>query len=54
MEFAEFWKLRNDELAIAEQQEKEEERQRRVELVNYLKKQSDEKSIKAQEAFVTD
>lgn len=37
-EFAEFWKLRNDELAIAEQQEREEERQRRVELTNYLKK----------------
>ena len=26
MEFAEFWKLRNEELAIAEQQEREEER----------------------------
>jgi hypothetical protein len=38
VEFAEFWKLRNDELAIAEQQEREEERQRRVELTNYLKK----------------
>lgn len=25
-EFAEFWKMRNEELAIAEQQEKEEER----------------------------
>ena len=37
-EFSEFWKLRNDELAIAEQQEREEERQRRVELTNYLKK----------------
>lgn len=37
-EFAEFWKLRNEELAIAEQQEREEERQRRVELTNYLKK----------------
>lgn len=37
-EFSEFWKLRNDELAIAEQQEREEERQRGVELTNYLKK----------------
>lgn len=37
-EFAEFWKMRNEELAIAEQQEREEERQRRVELTNYLKK----------------
>ena len=26
MEFTEFWKLRNEELAIAEQQEREEER----------------------------
>lgn len=26
MEFSEFWKLRNEELAIAEQQEREEER----------------------------
>ena len=46
-EFSEFWKLRNDELAIAEQQEREEERQRRVELTNYLKKQADEKALKA-------
>ena len=38
IEFSEFWKLRNDELAIAEQQEREEERQRRVELTNYHKK----------------
>ena len=38
IEFSEFWKLRNDEIAIAEQQEREEERQRRVELTNYLKK----------------
>ena len=46
-EFAEFWKLRNEELAIAEQQEREEERQRRVELTNYLKKQTEEKNLKA-------
>jgi hypothetical protein len=52
IEFAEFWKLRNEELAIAEQQEREEERQRRVELTNYLKKQADEKNAKAQEDFV--
>ena len=54
MEFTEFWKLRNEELAIAEQQEREEERQRRVELTNYLKKQSDEKNFKAQEDFVNE
>lgn len=47
LEFSEFWKLRNEELAIAEQQEREEERQRRVELTSYLKKQSDEKNLKA-------
>ena len=52
MEFSEFWKLRNEELAIAEQQEREEERQRRVELTNYLKKQVEEKNIKAQEEFI--
>lgn len=53
-EFAEFWKLRNDELAIAEQQEREEERQRRVELTNYLKKQTEDKNRKAQEEFIMD
>lgn len=31
-EFTEFWKIRNEELAIAEQQEKEEERMRKEEL----------------------
>ena len=54
MEFAEFWKLRNEELAIAEQQEREEERQRRVEITNYLKKQAEEKNVKAQEDFIND
>jgi len=38
LEFSEFWKLRNEELAIAEQQEKEEDRQRRVEISSYLQK----------------
>ena len=54
MEFAEFWKLRNEELAIAEQQEREEERQRRVELTNYLKKQAEDKNVKAQEEFINE
>lgn len=54
MEFAEFWKLRNEELAIAEQQEREEERQRRVELTNYLKKQVENKNLKAQEDFINE
>ena len=31
-EFAEFWRVRNEELQAAEQQEKEEERQRLLEL----------------------
>ncbi len=35
-EFAEFWRMRNDELAIAEAQEKEEERLRAVELARNL------------------
>lgn len=54
MEFAEFWKLRNEELAIAEQQEREEERQRRVELTNYIKKQAEEKNLKAQDEYIND
>lgn len=54
MEFAEFWKLRNEELAIAEQQEREEERQRRVELTNYIKKQAEDKNLKAQEEYIND
>lgn len=53
-EFSEFWKMRNEELAIAEQEEKEEERQRRVELTNYLKKQSEEKNVNAQETFMNE
>ena len=52
LEFAEFWKIRNEELAIAEQQEREEERQRRVELTNYLKNQADIKKQNAEENFV--
>ena len=40
-EFAEFWKIRNEELSIAEQQEKEEARLRNVQLANYVKTQSD-------------
>jgi hypothetical protein len=37
-EFTEFWKIRNEELAIAEQQEKEEERMRMEELKSHHKK----------------
>lgn len=52
MEFAEFWKMRNEELAIAEQQEREEDRQRKMELSNYLKNQTQERNKKHQEDFV--
>ena len=54
LEFAEFWKMRNEELAIAEQQEREEERQRRVELTNYLKNQADIKRQNAEENFIAE
>ncbi len=40
-DFAQFWKVRNDELQMAEQQERDEEKQRQKELVAFLKKQSD-------------
>ena len=35
-EFSEFWKLRNQELQIAEAQEKEDTRQRQMAMNNYL------------------
>jgi len=50
-EFSEFWRVRNEELQTAEQQEKEEEKQRAAELVGFLKKQSDEKTSKTVAAF---
>lgn len=34
-EFAEFWKIRNQELQLAEEQEKEEERQRLKEMATF-------------------
>jgi len=34
-EFSEFWKIRNEELAVMEQQEKEEIRLRNTELKSY-------------------
>jgi hypothetical protein len=42
-EFTEFWKIRNEELQIAEQQEKEEERMRAEDLKSFLKRQIDVK-----------
>lgn len=53
-EFSEFWKVRNQELQLAEAQEREEERQRQVELVKFLKKQSEEKRLLSEKAFVQD
>lgn len=37
-EFTEFWKIRNEELAIAELQEKEEARLRHDDLASFLKR----------------
>jgi hypothetical protein len=37
-QFAEFWKIRNEELQIADQQEKEEDRMRKEELMGYHKR----------------
>ena len=42
-EFADFWKIRNDELQIAEEQEKEEIRQRQAELKKDQKNQVENK-----------
>ena len=53
-EFAEFWKVRNQELQQAEQQEALEEKQRQLELVKFLSKQSDIKKTKAEEQFKLD
>ena len=39
IQFDEFWKMRNEELAIAESQEKEEQKMRAVEIKNYLQNQ---------------
>ena len=53
-EFAEFWKVRNQELQQAEQQEALEEKERQLELVKFLSKQSDIKRTKAEEQFKVD
>ena len=46
-EFAEFWRVRNEELQLAEEQEKEEERQRLQELQKFQQSQSDIKNRNA-------
>lgn len=53
-EFSEFWKIRNEELAIAEQQEKEEERMRKEELKSFHKNQMEKKQKRAEEEFRTE
>ncbi len=53
-EFTEFWKIRNEELAIAEQQEKEEERLRGEELKSFHRRQMDLKQKKVEEDFRRD
>jgi len=50
-EFSEFWKIRSEELQIAEQQEKEEERLRAEELKNFHRRQMDVKQRKVEEEF---
>ncbi len=50
-EFAEFWRIRNQELQLAEHQEREEEKQRQLEMVAFLKKQSDAKREQAENQF---
>ena len=54
IQFDEFWKMRNEELAIAEAQEKEEQRQRAVEITNYLKNQIAAKNQKRVDDFVSE
>ena len=53
-DFAEFWRIRNEELQLAEQQEKEEERQRAKELADFIKTQNDAKQAKAIKEFQND
>lgn len=50
-DFAEFWRVRNEELQLAEEQEKEEERQRAAELANFQKSQADVKNANAVREF---
>lgn len=50
-EFTEFWKIRNEELSIAEYQEKEEARLRNEDLAAFLKRQSEVKQKSVEEDF---
>ena len=50
-DFAEFWRVRNEELQMAEEQEREEERQRAMELSNFQKQQGEIKNRNAIREF---
>ncbi len=50
-EFAQFWKIRNEELHVLEEQEKEEIRARNKELKEFQKRQTENKSVKVQEEY---
>ena len=51
-EFAEYWKIRNQELQEAEQREVDEEKERAAELRKFHQMQADEKRIKAEKEFI--
>jgi len=50
-DFAEFWRVRSEELQMAEQQERDEEKQRHKEMVSFLQKQSNTKLENAKKQF---
>ena len=51
-EFAEYWRMRNQELQDAEHAENYDEKERNRELQNFLRLQAEEKAAKAEEEFV--
>ena len=51
-EFAQFWQVRNEELQMAEEQEREEERQRAQELSKFQKNQAEIKNKIAVQEFM--
>jgi hypothetical protein len=51
-DFTEFWKARNDELAVSENIEKEELRNKQVELKAYQKSQAEFRKKAAEDEFV--
>jgi hypothetical protein len=51
IEFKHFWRMRNDELHVAEHQEKEEARVRAEEMKAYLRRQMEARHKKAEEDY---